>query len=262
MRKTDVFKKHLREKRAVQIIDYGYDLENIKRVSVAAQSGMASSVCVSASKETIKRAKEYTKLCVFGASYNPFKLLEAMKEGADGIVIGNYNELYKNNMLLTVDDIYEIVVEAMSLTKKFEPFVAVTIPGYMQIEDQIELAKKLEILGVDLIQTEGVQMIKSMAIKGSVGSAKISIGNTMELFDNVRLPIMTMSGLTEKTVPLAFSAGARGVGVGSCVNKMDTQMGMTAKVRDIVGSIAYNRRASRELKEESINSSASFFALS
>ena len=259
MRNTDVFKKHLREKRAVQIIDYGFNLDNIKKVSIAAQSGMASSVCVSASKETIKAAKENAKISVFGASYNPFKLLEAMRAGADGIVIGNYDELYKKNILLTVDDIYEIVVEAMNLTSKYKPFVAVTIPGYMRTEDQIMLAKKLELLGIDLIQTEGAQMVQSRAIMGSVGSAKISIGNTMELFDNVGLPIMTMSGLTEKTVPLAFSAGARGVGVGSCVNKIDTQTGMITKVRDIVGSISYNRRASKELKEESLNSVPSFF---
>lgn len=259
MRNTDVFRKHLREKRAVQVIDYGSDLENIKKVATAAQAGMASSVCVDARKETVNVAKENTRLPIFVASHNPFKLLEGMKAGASGIVIGNYNKLYEQNVLLTVDDIYEITVEAMNLTKKFNPFVSVTIPGYMDSKDQVKLAKKLEIIGVDLLQTEGSQRFQSRAIKGSINSAKISIGNTMELVDSVNLPIMTTSGLTEDSVPLAFSAGARGVGVGSCINKMDTQIGMTTMVRNIVGSIAFNRRSSRELREESINYFPSFF---
>ncbi len=252
MRTTEVFRKHLRERRAVQVIDYGFDLENIKRVATAAQQGMASSVCVSASKDTIRVARENTRLTVFAASYNPFRLQEAMKEGADGIFIGNYSDIYKKDILLGVKDVYEMAVEAITLTKSFKPFVGVTIPGYLDTEKQIELARKLEILGVDIVQTEGSVKYQSRAIKGSYDAAKISIANTLDLADTIGLPVMTSGGLTENTVPSAFTSGARAVGVGSCINKMDTQIGMTAMVRNIVGSIAYNKRASRELREESL----------
>ena len=255
MRNMEVFKKHLREKRAVKIISgiNNFDLEKVKQVAIAAQSGLASAVDVAASADVVKVAKQHTKLAVFASSIHPFKLLEAVKAGADAIEIGNFEALYKEGIYLSADDIYEITVEAMDLTQKYDPFVCVTIPGHIDVEEQIKLAQKLEILGVDLLQTEGVSKVYDRGAKGLLDAAKATIGNTLELSQQVGIPIMSASGLTPQTVPLAFAAGASAVGVGSCVNRLDTQVGMIAMVRNIVGSIAYNRQASREIEKASKN---------
>lgn len=252
MGKIEVFKKHLREKRAVKIISGidNYNLSSVKKVAIAAQNGLASALDVAASEEVIKVAKENTKLPIFASSINPFSLLNAVKWGADAIEVGNFEALYKNNRSLSADEVYEITLETMHLTANQGTFVCVTIPGNISIDEQIELAKKLEILGVDLIQTEGVAK-NSQNTHGSMGLieiAKNTIANTMELSMQVGIPVMSASGLTPKTVPMAFAAGASAVGVGSCVNKLDTQVAMIATVRNIAGSINYRNQVMQEIR--------------
>ena len=66
MRNIDVFKRHLRERRAVKIIAGidNFDIESVRNVTKAAQLGLASAVDVAASEEVIKVAKQNTKLPV------------------------------------------------------------------------------------------------------------------------------------------------------------------------------------------------------
>ena len=56
MRSLEVFKRHLREKRAVKIISgiNNYDLTSVASVCRAAQIGLASAVDVACSEEVIK----------------------------------------------------------------------------------------------------------------------------------------------------------------------------------------------------------------
>ena len=111
------------------------------------------------------------------------------------------------------------------------------------------LANKLDLLGVYLIQTEGVKPM--MARKDSTSSdllsiAHMTISNTMEIAKNVNVPVMTASGITPQTAPLAFAAGASAVGVGSAVNKLDTQIEMVATIRNIVASVSQRNSLNRE----------------
>ncbi len=252
MKKIDIFRKHLREERAVKIISGidNFNLASVKKVAIAAQSGLASALDVAASEEVIKCARENTKLPIFVSSINPFALLDAAKWGADAIEIGNYEALYKRQRSLSAQEVYDITLETMSLTAKYEIFTCVTVPGCLTVDQQIELAQKLELLGIDLIQTEGVaRSIKNAhGSMGLIDAAKSTIANTMELSNNVSVPIMSASGLTSKTVPLAFAAGAKAVGVGSCVNKLDTQIAMIATVRALVGSISNRNALMQEIR--------------
>jgi hypothetical protein len=246
MRNTEVFKKHLREKRAVKIISgiNNFDLKIVENVARAAQAGLASAIDVACSESVIKVAKQHAKIAIFASGTNPFDLLNAVKWGVDGVEIGNFEALYKEGIKLNADEVYEITLETMNLVSEYDVLVSVTVPGNISIQEQINLAKKLELLGVDVIQTEGTP---TTGARNTLELAKTSIANTMELARNVNVPIMTASGLTPQTVPLAFAAGASAVGVGSCVNKLDTQVGMIATIRSIVGSTAYRREATLDL---------------
>ena len=250
MRSIEVFKRHLREKRAIKIISGidNYNLENVKKVVSAAQMGLASAVDVASDKKVFETAAKNTTLPIFVSSIHPFKLAQAVEWGADAIEIGNFDALYKNGETFSADEVYEITLETMSLIEGKDIFICVTIPGNIDIKDQIELAKKLELLGVNLIQTEGMkpQGVKTVGAKALLETAQATIGNTLELSRHVSVPIMSASGITAQTTPLAFAAGASAVGVGSAVNKLDSQIGMVATVRNIVASVAQRNSINRE----------------
>lgn len=244
MRNLEIFKRQLREKRAVKIIAGidNFNLDSVASVARAAQIGLASAVDVAADEKVIKTAKENTKLPIFVSSVQPFALKKAVKWGADAIEIGNFDALYKEGYKFGADTVYDIALETMTLTQNDNIFTCVTIPGCIPVEEQIELAKKLELLGVDLIQTEGVKPMA--AVKGAPATdllsvAHMTIANTMEIAKNVKVPVMTASGITPETAPLAFAAGASAIGVGSAVNKLKTQIAMAQTVREIMAAITY-----------------------
>ncbi len=251
MRSLEIFKRHMKEKRAVKIIAgiNNFDEQNVASVARAAQIGLASAVDVACDEKIIKTAKENTALPVFVSSVDPFSLKKAVKWGADALEVGNFDALYAKGKTFTADMVYDVALETMDLTQNDEIFTCVTIPGCVPIEEQIELAKKLELLGVDLIQTEGVK--PSTLSNGSssdklLSIAHMTIANTMEIAKAVSTPVMTASGITAQTAPLAFAAGASAVGVGSAVNKLRTQIAMAQVVREIVGTLRYKNLVETE----------------
>ncbi len=242
----EIFKKHLREQRAVKIIAGidNYNAENVAKVCRAAQKGRASAVDIACDKNIYDIARKNTKLPIFVSSIHPFELRDALTWGADAIEIGNFDALYKKGIQFSAKEVYDIVLETMGLIDGFDTFVCVTIPGNIDVSEQIELVKKLEIIGVDLIQTEGLKQISNSTNPSAhlVSYAQATIANTIELAQHTMLPIMSASGISEKTAPLAFASGASAVGVGSAVNKLDTEVAMAATVMAIVSSISYRDR--------------------
>lgn len=247
----EVFKKHLRERRAIKIIAgiNNRNLDNVAKVCRAAQMGHASAVDVAADINVYKTARKNTKLPVFVSSIHPFELLDAVKWGADAIEIGNFDALYKEGKGLSASEVYDIVLETMALVDSYDIFTCVTIPGNIKISEQIELAKKLEILGVDLIQTEGLKKDTTSSNPSAhlVSYASATISNTLELMKHTSLPIMSASGITAQTAPLAFASGASAVGVGSAVNKLNSEVEMAATVMAVVGSISHRNSINREI---------------
>ena len=241
MKRIDSFKKDLAAKRAVKIIAGidNFDIDRVKSVVIAADRAKASAVDVSANEEIIKMAKENTTLPVFVSSIVPEDLAMAVKAGADAIEIGNFDALYKKGMRMSAMEILDIVKETLALIKKSNVFVCVTVPGHIAIADQINLAKELEALNVDLIQTEGAATVEAQSegARGLLETAEVSIANTIELARNVEIPVMTASGLTTTTVPMALAAGASAVGVGSCVNKLKSDIEIIAAATAIVESV-------------------------
>jgi len=247
----EVFKKHLRERRAIKIIAgiNNHNLQNVAKVCRAAQKGHASAVDIAADIDVYKIARKNTKLPIFVSSIHPFELLEAAKWGADAIEVGNFDALYKEGRSFSAEEVYDIVLETMGLLNNYDVFTCVTIPGNIDIAQQIELAKKLEILGVDLIQTEGLKKDTTSSNPSAhlVSYAEATIANTLELMKHTSLPIMSASGITADTAPLAFAAGASAVGVGSAVNKLSTDIEMTATVMAVVSSIFHRNSINHEI---------------
>jgi len=249
MKRIDLFKQHLNEKRAVKVIAGidNFDIESVKKVVVAANQAGASAIDISARREIIEIARELTELPLFVSSINPEELSQAIAWGADAIELGNFDALYKEGLRMSADEVLELARRTISLINKSETFMCVTIPGHISVAEQINLARNLEEMGIDLIQTEGAAITnaQSEGARGLMETAQVSIANTIEIARNIDIPVMTASGITSTTAALAFAAGANAIGVGSCINKLDSTLSMVAVSRSIV-EIA-ERSAKRDL---------------
>jgi len=251
MNRIDLFKQHLNEKRAVKVIAGidNFDIENIKKVVSAANQAGASAIDICASEEILNIARQLTELPIFVSSIIPEELAQAARMGADAIELGNFDALYKSGIQMGADEVLELAKRTMSLINREETFVCVTVPGHISVAEQIDLARNLEEIGVNLIQTEGAAIanVQSEGARGLIETAQISIANTIEIARNVEIPVMTASGITSTTAAMAFAAGASAIGVGSCINKLDSSINMMAVARSLV------EIASKNIQRELIN---------
>lgn len=238
MSRIDLFKQHLKEKRAVKVIAgiENFDINSVKKVVTSANNAGASAIDLCADKEIFEAARSLTELPLFVSSIIPQELAQATQWGADAIELGNFDALYRSGIRMDADEVYELAAETMSLIENDNVFFCVTVPGHIEVAKQIELASKLEDLGIDLIQTEGSATVnaQSEGARGLMETAQVSIANTIELVRNVEVPVMTASGITTTTAALAFAAGASAIGVGSCINKLDSEIAMIAVARNLV----------------------------
>jgi hypothetical protein len=112
----------------------------------------------------------------------------------------------------------EQIIEKTKEVRKLLPLtpLSVTIPHTLSLIDQISLARELERLGVDVLQTEGVRAfcedyflsLCEKSVQEKVEEAVPEIVVTYELSRAVSIPVMCASGsLTEVTVPLILAAG-------------------------------------------------------
>lgn len=244
MGRIDLFKKHLEEKRAVKVIAGidNFDIENIKKVVSAAQKTGASAVDICADENIISQIRSITELPIFVSSVIPAQLVKAVELGADAIELGNFDVLYKKGISFTASEVLSLVRETQALLNGKEVFFSVTIPGEISISEQIDLAQKLQALGVDLIQTEGHYSAEHSlsGARALLDRAELTISNTVELVRNVEIPVMTATGINPTTAPFAFAAGASAIGCGSCINKLATELAMAATIKSLVEIAAKN----------------------
>lgn len=238
MSRIELFQQHLREKRAVKVIAGidNFDMDNIKKVVMSASESGASAIDICADAEIIREVRTMTDLPLFVSSVKPEELVMAVEMGADAIELGNFDALYKKGVSFSSEEVLSLVNQTLEMLGDNRVFFSVTIPGELEISSQIELARKLETMGIDLIQTEGYFSSSSQAdgVRGLMERAQLTLANTVELSRNIDLPIMTASGINPTTAPFAFAAGASAIGVGSCINKMDSTLSMMATIRNLV----------------------------
>ena len=110
----------------------------------------------------------------------------------------------------------------------------------MPLDSQAQLALDLVDRGVDLIQTEGGTSSHpiSPGTLGLIEKASPTLAGAFAISTALKeshhdVPVICASGLSEVTVPMAISVGANGVGIGSAVNKLNTELAMIATVRGL-----------------------------
>lgn len=242
----------LKNKNFVKIISgiQNYDRQKSLYVAMAAEMAGATAIDICDDPQIIKPIRALVQMPIFVSSIDPIKLVAGVSYGADVLEIGNYEPFYKIEKMFTSNEIIELAKfvkkSISSLGKPHDeiPLLSCTVPATLEIENQIKLAKELLSLGVDILQTEGFLQAtpasdRNDVIYNDILKAASTLANTIEL--RKVLPhanIITSSGITPTTVPLALAIGANGVGIGSYINSVTTQDEMIERVKEIMDIVS------------------------
>ncbi|KAI9199084.1 hypothetical protein LWI28_027145 [Acer negundo] len=246
--------KEFRQRTALKIISglLNFDKDNVASVVTAADKGGATHVDIACDPELVKLAVSLTSLPVCVSSVDPASFSAAVDAGALMVEIGNYDSFYEMGRVFSPDEILNLTKE----TKRILPSVtlSVTVPHTLSLPDQVKLAEQLEQEGVDIIQTEGGKCSNpsKSGVLGLIEKATPTLAAAYSISRAVKIPVMCASGISVVTAPMAITAGAAGVGVGSAINKLNDVVAMIAEVRSIADSLNMSANRQNVSEEESM----------
>ncbi|XP_058196121.1 uncharacterized protein ycf23-like [Rhododendron vialii] len=241
-------------RRALKIITglQNFCRDNVASVVIAADKGGATHVDIACDPELVKLATSLTSLPICVSSVTPDAFPAAVEAGAVMVEIGNYDSFYEMGVLFSPEQILNLTKE----TRRILPSVtlSVTVPHTLSLPDQIKLAEQLEQEGVDIIQTEGGKCSNATnaGVLGLIEKATPTLASAYSISRAVKIPVMCSSGLSAVTAPMAITAGAAGVGVGSAINKLNDVVAMIAEVRSIADSLGISSDRQTVVEEKAL----------
>lgn len=213
------------------------DVSQIIKIAMASQLGGADYLDINANVGLVKILKSYVSLPLCISSINPVEIYNCVSSGANLIEVGNYDIFYKENIYMTPQQLIDLVKEIKFLIGNRD--ICVTVPYYMNLHDQINLAQNLEYLGVNILQTEGVFLNSNL--ENQICTYKplfSSLLSTYVMSKYVSLPIITSSGLNSMSSNMPIYYGASGLGIGSAVRKRNSLIRMTNYIKEVKVSIS------------------------
>ncbi|MBD2544680.1 DUF561 domain-containing protein [Planktothricoides raciborskii] len=228
------------EGRALKIIAglTNFDPTSVAKVVRAADRGGATFLDIAADPELVKLAKSLTNLPICVSAVEAAKFVPAVAAGADLIEIGNFDAFYAQGIRFEAAEVLQLTRETRALLPEIT--LSVTVPHILELDRQVELAEALVKAGADIIQTEGGTSSQP-AHPGTLGlieKAAPTLAAAAEISRAVSVPVLCASGISNVTAPMAIAAGAAGVGVGSAVNRLESEIEMIAVVRSLVEALA------------------------
>jgi deoxyribose-phosphate aldolase len=228
------------EGRALKIIAglTNFDPTSVAKVVRAADRGGATFLDIAADPELVKLAKSLTNLPICVSAVEAAKFVPAVAAGADLIEIGNFDAFYAQGIRFEAAEVLQLTRETRALLPEIT--LSVTVPHILELDQQVELAEELVKAGADIIQTEGGTSSQP-AHPGTLGlieKAAPTLAAAAEISRAVSVPVLCASGISNVTAPMAIAAGAAGVGVGSAVNRLESEIEMIAVVRSLVEALA------------------------
>ncbi|WP_413678761.1 DUF561 domain-containing protein [Prochlorococcus sp. MIT 0916] len=215
-----------------------FNPESVFLISKAAGQGGADLLDIACEPKLVELAVEASNLPVCVSSVEPMLFPEAVKAGASIIEIGNFDSFYPDGRFFSADEVLSLAVESRRLLP--DVVLSVTVPHVLPLDSQSQLALDLVDRGVDLIQTEGGTSSNPInpGTLGLIEKASPTLAATVVIASALKeshhdVPVICASGLSEVTVPMAISVGANGVGIGSAVNRLNTELAMVATVKGL-----------------------------
>ncbi|WP_017715753.1 DUF561 domain-containing protein [Kamptonema formosum] len=220
-----------------------FDRHSVANTVKAAHFGGATFVDIAADSDLVRLAKSLTNLPICVSAVEPEKFVLAVEAGADLIEIGNFDAFYAQGRRFEAAEVLQLTRQTRSLLPDIT--LSVTVPHILELDRQVALAEELVRAGADIIQTEGGTS-SAPAHAGTLGlieKAAPTLAAAYEISRAVSVPVLCASGISSVTAPMAIAAGAAGVGVGSAINRLDSEVAMIAAVRSLVESLATVSRA-------------------
>jgi len=231
--------------RALKIISglNNFDAAKVAAVVTAAEIGGATFVDIAADRDLVIMAKKLTNLPICVSAVEPEKLVSAVEAGADLIEIGNFDSFYASGRRFEAEEVLELTRQTRSLLPNIT--LSVTVPHILSLDKQVQLATELVKAGADIIQTEGGTSAKPVhaGTLGLIEKAAPTLAAAFEISRAVQVPVLCASGISNVTAPLAIGAGAAGIGVGSAVSQLNSEVAMIAAVRSLVEALAKVERS-------------------
>jgi hypothetical protein len=225
----------------------------INRVKAAEIAG-ATYVDIAANTRVLSEVRTISSLPICVSSIDPYELERCFKAGANILEIGNFDIFYSKGINFSTEQVLSVTQKTISLVPSAS--ICVTIPHSLSLKEQIGLAQSLEALGVDMIQTEGIssKLDSSSHLFNSIKKASASLSATYAISKNLHIPIISASGITPLSSPVAISYGASGVGIGSFLDPFDTPLDIAASINSIIRSMEHNVEPDFTMHDLSISS--------
>ncbi len=223
-----------------------FDADRVATIVKAAELGGATFVDIAADPTLVKLAKNLIKLPVCVSAVEPEKFVQAVAAGADLIEIGNFDAFYAQGRRFEAEEVLALTHQTRALLPEIT--LSVTVPYILKLDQQVQLAEELVKAGADIIQTEGGTSSNPShpGTLGLIEKAAPTLAAAFEISHVVSVPVLCASGISSVTAPLAIAAGAAGVGVGSAINQLNSEVAMIAAVRSLVEALATTKVLSAE----------------
>lgn len=230
----------LQQGQALKVISglNNFDRDRVSAVVKAAEQGGATFVDIAADADLVRLVKQLIHLPVCVSAVEPEQFVTCVAAGADLIEIGNFDSFYAQGRRFEAPEVLALTQE----TRRLLPTItlSVTVPHILELDQQVQLAEELVKAGADIIQTEGgtSSAPTHAGTLGLIEKAAPTLAAAYEISRVVNVPVLCASGLSNVTAPMAIAAGASGIGVGSAINKLNSEVEMIATVRSLVEALA------------------------
>jgi deoxyribose-phosphate aldolase len=214
-----------------------FDRDRVAAVVRAADRGGATFLDIAADADLVRMARQLTNLPICVSAVDPQLFVACVEAGADLIEIGNFDSFYAQGIQFEAAEVLALTQATRALLPHIT--LSVTVPHILTLDKQVELAQALVAAGADIIQTEGGTSSAPThpGTLGLIEKAAPTLAAAYEISRAVDVPVLCASGLSSVTAPLAISAGAAGIGVGSAINKLNDELAMIAVVRSLVEAL-------------------------
>nr|YP_009399061.1 hypothetical protein [Taenioma perpusillum]ARW68458.1 hypothetical protein [Taenioma perpusillum] len=229
------------------------DIDQILALVKCAEVSNATYIDISANPRIISLIKSFTNLPICVSSIDPLELYNSVLAGADLVEIGNFDFFYKKNISFSSFKILQLAMKTRKLITNKD--ICVTIPYTLNLWEQIDLAQKLENIGINILQTESynskyiiqspINISKNSKIDNlskSIDITKITLSSTYALSHFVNIPIITSSKMNCLSSPMAYLYGASGIGLGTFVCNKNSLQKKSLYINEISNSINLNNR--------------------